>query len=104
MSRTTSGFLLIPYWHCLAPCKVLCDAHAEDWSPEDRAAAAAESQRIKQIYYSKEYAKAVDVIHNFKGRCEARNVNYADAFLSGDMAADEYETVGQSTVCGICRF
>lgn len=44
-------------------------------------------------YMSEEHAEAADAIQNFKRSCEARNVDYADAFLCGDLTVEEYKKV-----------
>jgi heme oxygenase len=40
-----------------------------------------------------EYAKAMDAIHTFIADCKARNVDYVDAFLTGNTTAEEYAKV-----------
>lgn len=42
---------------------------------------------------SDKHAQAMDAIYNFKSGCKAENVDYADAFLTGDMTAEEYKEV-----------
>jgi hypothetical protein len=48
---------------------------------------------VSAQYASEEFKTHEDTIHNFKDACEERNVDYADAFLSGYMTAEEYHKV-----------
>lgn len=80
---------LIPGWHPIAPQKALFDARAEEWSSDDRTAAAAEFQRIYERYMSDEYTQALNAIHQFT----SNNQDYADRFLLFDISAEEYKKV-----------
>lgn len=48
---------------------------------------------IEGEYSSQTFTQASNVIHNYKAICERRNVHYADAFLWGDMTAEEFQKV-----------
>lgn len=58
---------------------------------EARDAAEQEEMKLYAEYISLQ--PAINIIHNFKRACEERNLDYADAFLSGDMTAEEYMKV-----------
>jgi hypothetical protein len=71
--------------------------YAEQWSEERRdAAAIAEKELVDQYIDGGWYAHAMDAIHNFMSISKDRNVDYVDAFLTGDTTAEEYTKVSLS--------
>jgi hypothetical protein len=48
---------------------------------------------VSARYNSEAYREHEDAIRNFKRICEERKVDYADAFLTGYMTAQEYKKV-----------
>lgn len=79
-------------WLVLLTFNSLC---VELWTLEQRDAAAAKETEINEKYMSAEHQGAIAAVHDFKSRCEEREVHYADAFLSGDMTPTEYKEVSR---------
>jgi hypothetical protein len=78
----------------------------ELWSKAERAAGAEAEAVLFDKYMNgkdgnpkSEYARHMDVLHAFMSDCEARNVDYVDAFLQGNMTAEQYEKVCTKRAC-----
>lgn len=77
----------------MSPSFQLCNCDAERWTPQQRQDAAQQEAQIFSAYSSGDYNKHAAYVRNFKAACEARGIFYADAFLTGDMTAEEFAKV-----------